>query len=304
MNPSVVPPNASETVVSNATHGPRTVTLDYAAGPLVVDVWEARESAETPPILLIHGWGGSGSYWASTARALSRHSRVIVPDLPGTGRSQPVRRTHNLFDQVAALAYVLDALDVQRVHVIGHSMGGAMALLLADAHPERIDRLILTSVSFFLTDEQKAIYHAIMKVFKIGMNFRFSWMADMPVLSRLMAQRYFYRIPSDTNLLRQGFIDYLELDAATAIACANDAAIPAIPEAGARVEAPTLLVACRQDQVMPVDNVEFTAQTIPNCEVRWLDKCGHMPMIEKPDAYFAIVRAFFNLPDGVNAETV
>jgi pimeloyl-ACP methyl ester carboxylesterase len=221
-----------------------------------------------------------------------------VPDLPGTGRSQPVNRVQNLFDQVDALSYLLDAFQLERLHLVGHSMGGAMSLLLADAHPERIDRLILTSVSFFLTEQQKEIFRAIMKVFRVSMAFRFSWLVDVPLLSRMMAQRYFFRIPNDPSLLRQGFVDFLELDSSTAMACANDAADVAIPEAGARVQTPTLLIACRQDHVMPVENVDFTARTIPNCSVRWIDECGHMPMIEKQQEYLSLVREFFNLPNG------
>jgi len=110
-----------------------------------------------------------------------------------------------------------------------------------------------------------------------------------------MANRYFYRLPKDNKLVEQGFIDYLELDAATAVACAKNATDPAIEAAGANVQAPTLLIACRQDQVMPVANVDYTAKVIPDCQVHWIDKCGHLPMVEKPQEYLAIVRDFLQL---------
>lgn len=276
-------------------HAKRTFTLNHAGGPLVVDVWEPRRPSEQLPILLIHGWGGSGGYWTSTAHALSAGNRVIVPDLPGTGRSQPVMQRRDLFQQVEALGDVLDELEIGPVQVVGHSMGGAMALLLADARPQQVERLVLTSLCFFRTKAQEQIYRGVMKVFSWGMAFRPPWLADLPVVSQFMARRYFHRVPDDPRLLRQGLTDYLELDFGTAMACADDACNPRIPQAGARVQAPVLLVACRQDQVMPVENVEFTVAAIPNCRAEWIDACGHMPMIEKPQEYLAILGNFLHL---------
>ncbi|MCA9973069.1 MAG: alpha/beta hydrolase [Anaerolineales bacterium] len=273
----------------------RTATLKHPHGPLVVDVWEARQPSAAPPILLIHGWGGTGSYWQDTARHLSATVRVIVPDLPGTGRSRPVRKPQNMFDQVRSLRFVLDELHVDCVQVVGHSMGGAMAVLLADAQPERVERLALTSLCFFMSGAQEQMYKVAMGMFKVSLNFRPSWLASLPLVPQLVATRYFHRVPDDAELLRQGLLDYLELDTGTAVACANDAPNPVITAAGSRLRQPTLLVACRQDRVMPIDNVAFTVRTIPNAYVRWIDQCGHLPMVEKPAEYWAILHDFLQL---------
>ncbi len=273
----------------------QTVRLNQKQGPLVVDVWSPRTSAQTTPILLIHGWGGTGSYWQETARALAQTAQVIVPDLPGTGRSQPVQSAQNMFDQVASLNYILDALALDRVQVVGHSMGAAMALLLADRAPSRVERLVLTSMCFFMTEKQAEVYTTIMSFFQLAMRFRFSWMAAIPGLSQLMATRYFYRMPEDQAAVDQGLLDYLQLDFDTAVACANDATDPRIEAAGTRVQVPTLLIACRQDHVMPLENVEYSVSRIPGCRLHWIDKCGHLPMVEKPDEYMAVLRDFLVL---------
>jgi pimeloyl-ACP methyl ester carboxylesterase len=289
--------NAARSAPSAPTtrRGPQTITLDRPYAPLVVEVWEPRTPTAVPPILLIHGWGASGFYWHETAHDLAATARVIVPDLPGTGRSQPVRCTRNMRDQVATLVELLDALGLEQVQVVGHSMGGAMALLLADAQPARVTRLVLTSTCFFLNEQQRQLYAAIMKVAFLTMRFRPAWLADLPGMTQLTATRYFYRIPRDTALLRRGFLDYLQLDYATAVACATDASDSAIPATGPRIRVPTLLIACRQDQVMPVDNVNYTAQMIPGCTVRWIDECGHLPMVEKPAEYNGLLREFLEL---------
>ena len=297
-------------VNSSVQQEQRTLTLARPHGPLVVDIWEPRSfasaaqptqdastpsSKDVPAILLIHGWGNAGGYWRSTAQQLAATARVIVPDLPGTGRSLPVAPPQTMFDQVATLVDLLDILAVERVQVVGHSMGGAMALLLADARPAQIERLVLTSTCFFLNEQQQQLYRVIMQVTYLAMRFRPTWLADIPLAARLMATRYFYRVPTDDELLRQGFLDYLTLDLPTAIACADNACDPAIPAAGSRIQVPTLLVACRQDQVMPVDNINYTLQVIPNSQVQWIDQCGHLPMVEKPTEYIAILREFLRL---------
>ncbi len=273
----------------------RTYTFERDIGPFVVDVWEAHQDSGKSPVLLVHGWGNSGNYWHNMAHQLSQSVQVIVPDLPGTGRSQPVQPPQDMYDQVASLAWLLDELEIEQVQLVGHSMGGAMSLLLSEKHPERIERILLTSLSFFLNKRQQTIYRGVMQVYRFSLGFRPKWLASVPLLPEIMATRYFHRVPNEPELLQVGLRDYLTLDAQTAIACAMNATDDSIPRAGAAVQVPTLLVACREDNVMPLDNVDYTIRTIPGCEVRWIEGCGHLPMVEKPDEYMAILRDFLNV---------
>jgi pimeloyl-ACP methyl ester carboxylesterase len=270
----------------------QTYTFRRDHGPLLVDVWEPSRPSNQPPVLLIHGWGGTGSYWRQTAFELSSTLRVIVPDLPGTGRSMPVDPPQTLFDQIETLGYILDRLEIDRVQVVGHSMGGAMALLLTDARPDQVERLVLTSLTFFMTKQQEQTYRTVMRVFRLTMKLRHNWMVGVPGMAQMLARQYFHRVPDDRKLLRQGLLDFLELDEATANTCADNATTPAIPGAGSRLQAPVMLVACRQDKMMPMENVDYTVSIIPNCEVRWIEECGHLPMVEKPDEYMVILRGF------------
>jgi pimeloyl-ACP methyl ester carboxylesterase len=273
----------------------RTLTFQREQGPFVVDIYDAQQPTGAAPILLIHGWGGTGNYWQGTAHSLSQTAQVIVPDLPGTGRSQPVAPAQDLWAQVDALVELLDWLGLERVQLVGHSMGGAMALLLTDKAPQRVQRIVLISLSFFMSQTQARVYRMVMGVFKLMRPVRKPWLARVPGMSRRMAKRYFHNVPDDQALLDQGLRDFLELDPDTATACADDATTPAIPAAGAKVQVPVLLIACREDGVMPTQNVAYTVDTIPDCRVHWIEDCGHMPMIEKPDEYFAQLRAFLDL---------
>ena len=272
-----------------------TRTIRAESGQFVFDVWHAQTTKKATPIVLVHGWGSTGSYWHDTARLLSQTADVIVPDLPGTGRSQPVSQAQDMFDQVETLLHLLDSLQLKKVQLVGHSMGGAMAVLLAAKQPKRIERLVLVSLTFFMTKAQEDIYNTVMRVYKLATMFRPKWLAYIPGMPEMVAKQYFHRVPNEHDLLRSGFLDYLQLDRDTAIACANNATDTRIKEAGYKVQSPTLLIASRQDQMMPLENVDYTVGIIPNSSVRWIEECGHLPMVEKSDEFHAILRDFLIL---------
>ena len=117
-------------------------------------------------------------------------------------------------------------------------------------------------------------------------------MADIPFLVQQSARRYFVEIPDDPELLRAGFVDHLTMDYATALKSARSAVSDAIPEAARRIQAPTLLIAAREDQSMPPANVEYTATVIAGAQIGWIDRSGHLPMVERPDEYAAALGAF------------
>ncbi|WP_327191515.1 alpha/beta fold hydrolase [Streptomyces xinghaiensis] len=98
-----------------------------------------------PPLVLLHGLGESAADWDPVAAGFARHWHVLAPDLRGHGRSDwPGEYTPEAMrDDVVGF---LDALGLGRVDLIGHSLGGVVAYLLAAAHPERVGRLVLEDV--------------------------------------------------------------------------------------------------------------------------------------------------------------
>ncbi|MEO0562086.1 MAG: alpha/beta fold hydrolase, partial [Chloroflexota bacterium] len=273
----------------------RTYTFERDHGPFVVDVWDARNPTANTPVMLVHGWGGTGTYWRDTAFDLSRTVKVIVPDLPGTGRSLPIHVAHDMYDQVDALEWLLDELDLERVQLVGHSMGGAMSILLTERQPRRVERVHISSMSFFASENQKRIYKAVMAAYRFTMPFRPNWLASVPYTAQIMANGYFYNIPQDEELLQAGLRDYLNLDGPTAMACARNATDDFITEAGARIDVPVMLVAPRFDHANPTENFERTAALIPNCQLVWIEDSGHLPMVEKPSEFMATLTAFLNV---------
>jgi pimeloyl-ACP methyl ester carboxylesterase len=270
----------------------RTITLQLDGGPLVVDVYDPPLPPNSPPVVLIHGWGGSGRYWRTLIDRLCPRYQLIVPDLPGVARSMPVQRPFGLHDLLLAVETLVDHLQVEEVYVVGHSMGSGIGILLAARRPELVRRLVLTSLSLFKNEAERRIFGAAMEVAAVGMRLRGRWMAGVPLLAKLSARRGFYRVPDDAALLRDLFEDYLTMDYGTALACARDAGSRLVVDAAGRVRAPMLLVVAREDRLMPPANVPHTARVLGDCQVHWLSGCGHLPMVERPDVYGEVVETF------------
>lgn len=107
--------------------------------------YETAGSGE--PLVLVHGWGAAGGMYAEQVEEFAQHFTVITYDQRGHGRSSKSPRTGDYtIEQFAGdLALLLDRLGLSRVRLLGHSMGGNVALSFAIAHPERVERLVLAS---------------------------------------------------------------------------------------------------------------------------------------------------------------
>ena len=111
--------------------------------------YHIHEAGSGPPLLLLHGFSGSGADWAPLLTALARDYRLLAPDLLGHGASAaPASPARYGMDRAAAdLVALLDALDIARAHLLGYSMGGRLALYLACRYPQRWGALFLESSS-------------------------------------------------------------------------------------------------------------------------------------------------------------
>jgi pimeloyl-ACP methyl ester carboxylesterase len=119
----------------------RTIDVAVRGGDLRVALWDGRSDA-APTVLLIHGVTASHLSWPFVAERLP-DVRVIAPDLRGRGRSNGLTGPAGLAAHARDMVAVLDALDIEDVVVVGHSMGAFVALVLADMYPERVSRVVL-----------------------------------------------------------------------------------------------------------------------------------------------------------------
>ena len=119
----------------------RTVTIQTAdAGPLGVHLYEAGEG---PPVLLLHGWPQDASCWRYVIPLLADRHRLIAPDLRGFGRSDAPRGGYDGVTFGADALALLDALEIERAHLIGHDWGGFAAFAAGIAAPRRVASMVV-----------------------------------------------------------------------------------------------------------------------------------------------------------------
>jgi pimeloyl-ACP methyl ester carboxylesterase len=143
------------------------------------------ERGRGEPLMLIHGLGSSGADWALQAASLEGNFRLIVPDLPGSGHSDPLPAPARIEDMAAALWALCDRLGIERVNVVGFSLGGAVALEMALQRPDDMRRLgLINSLATYRLDHWSKWLEAALTLVLLPL-------IGMPRAARLGAKRLF-----------------------------------------------------------------------------------------------------------------
>lgn len=251
-------------------------------------------SGVAPPLVLIHGWGGSSRYWRNTLAALGSRRTVYGLDLPGFGDTPPLASRANFEQLAGAVLAFVDALGLERFDLNGHSFSGSVAALVASRHPHRVRRLVLTCFSTFCNEFERRMVDQVHNVIALWMSLRRPWMARYRPFYRTVASRFFHRVPADDAILHESFADFMKMDRRTALESAASSGDPAITSILRNVRAPSLIIGARQDSIMPSAGIPQVARLIPDSRLVWIESCGHLPMIERPDLYHQLVGSFLD----------
>ncbi len=250
------------------------------------------QAGSGPPLVLLHGWGGSSRYWAQTIEALASSHTIYAPDLPGYGKSPPLPDKASSERLAEVVIEFADAMGIETFDLNGHSFSAGVAAYVASWWPERVHHLVLTCFSTFRTERERVFIEQMHKLMGFWMTLRQPWMGQIRTLYRTLSKRFFYRVPNDDVMLRQNFDDFLRMDKRTALESAASAVNVSVNDALQTIVAPTLLIGARNDAIMPSRGTPFAAQLIPNCQLVWIEQCGHLPMLECPDIYNAYLHDF------------
>ena len=258
------------------------------------------ESASPKPVLVfLHGWGGSGRYWQTTAAALSDRFDCLLYDLRGFGRSLEATSTgeYALEAYVDDLAALLDGLGLDGVYLNAHSMGASIAVLFASRFPQRVERLILTCSGIFSYDPVTfSLFH---QAGTYVVKFRFDWFKLVPMVDRMFMARFLHR-PIAAAARWEFLEDFLQADYAAATGTiytsVSEHAATVMPQAFADLRVPTLLVAGEKDIIIPAE----LGQRAAALNQEWIEyyeipRTAHFPMLEDREDYLQKVNAFLAL---------
>jgi pimeloyl-ACP methyl ester carboxylesterase len=237
--------------------------------------------------LCIHGLGGTSNTWTPLLPALSRFTAVRF-DLPGSGRSHRVEGPLSIDRFVQACLSVLSSLNLERVHVLGHSLGTIVATHLAASEPKRVRSLALFGPLLAPPDVARTNIKARADQARgegvAGMQAIADSLVQAATSAETKARRYAVVAYVRESLMRQDCDGY-------ARTC--EALAEAEPADAAAIGCPTMLVTGDEDGVAPPQAVRAMGQKIAGSKVEVLRGCGHWTPLEKADECVDILRRFY-----------
>lgn len=249
------------------------------------------EAGRGEPVLFVNGLGTDLTVWSMQLSDLARDHRVILYDHRGSGLSDRPADGYGMEALADDVDGLLRALDIPRVHLVGHSMGGLVAQLVALRHPDRVRSLVLAATSVRAPRMAHVGLHLwpdlLEKVgveafvdLMIAQNYTHGYVENnyryILMLRQLLIRRM-QEVPLDPRVLRQKIRAILEVDTADELE---------------RIRAPVLVVAGDQDIVFPPQLVELLHRGLPRSEYVVLEQSAHNLMLETPAAFNARLRSF------------
>ena len=254
------------------------------------------EAGRGPAALLLHGLGATKVSFLPTLNALADTHRVIAVDLPGFGDSdKPIRGAYDAPFFASAMTALLDALELERAHVVGNSMGGRVALELGLRSPERVDRLALLAPSLAWRRSRPWAPYLRLVAPQLGL----IQPAPRPVVEAIVRRV----VPgSDTEWTAVGIDEFLRSyltprGRAAFYAAARNIYLeePFGPDGfWTRLKSltrPSLFVWGRRDPIVPIRFEQHVREALPGAQHLELD-CGHVPQLERPRQTHDAIRQF------------
>jgi len=263
---------------------------------LVVDGSRLRYavSGEGPPLVLVHGLGGTVENWRAIAPSLAERHRVLVPDLPGHGRSEALPEARHLDAIVDAVLAIAEAEEIERSVWVGHSLGGTISLRAAVRRPDAVRGVVLAAAAGIgsstrigrvtvtvmgLVEPGKAIapHRSAWASSPLGRRVAFGWwgVGDALALEPAMAEAFFTGPAFHTNT-RQAGRALLRTDPLAELE---------------QITCPVLCLWGASDKWVKLDDgIEYARRL--GAQVRAIAGCGHLLIGERPDACLAAIEEF------------
>jgi pimeloyl-ACP methyl ester carboxylesterase len=264
-----------------------------------------RIAGEGDPIVLVHGMAGSSETWEPVIPRLAETARVIAPDLLGHGSSAKPQGDYSLGALASHLRDLLVAVGIERATIVGHSLGGGIAMQFAYQFPERCERLVLVSSGGLGVD-----VNALLRLLSVpGSEYMLSLLcADPFARGGGAVASWLDRLPQ-TRRLASVVRMYVSLNDADTRAAFLLTLRAVIDPRGQRVSAadrlylaahmPTLIVWGGRDPIIPVSHAHAAHLAMPGSVLEVFERAGHFPHQHDPERFADVVSNFIASTDPV-----
>ncbi|HEU4540361.1 MAG TPA: alpha/beta fold hydrolase [Jiangellaceae bacterium] len=253
-----------------------------------------------PVVLFIHGILGSYRNWSHLIDRMDETQRVIVPDLFGHGASAKPVGDYSLGAHAGTMRDLLDRVGIDRVTVVGHSLGGGIAMEFYYLFPERVDRLVLVSSGGLGREVNPILRSATLPGAEWVLPVIASdWVRGKVEAAGRAASRVGWKPGKDITAIWQGFSSLGDRESRRAFLATTRAVID---PGGQTVSAhdylpdvlpiPTLVVWGSRDRMIPAWHAITAQRSIPGCRVELFEGAGHFPHLDEPDRFADVLREF------------
>jgi pimeloyl-ACP methyl ester carboxylesterase len=280
-----------------------------AALPQQFDEWQIelhgrrviyRVAGSGPPVVLIHGMLNSSSHWRSVAQSLASEYTVIAPDLIGHGDSAAPRGDYSLGAHAASIRDLLAAIGVDRASIVGHSLGGGVAMQFFYQFPQRVERLVLISSgglgrevtaslrSAALPGVSPALALTIRPRLVGGLAYAGTRLRERGIGAGVYLQAVARALrPLQSADARQAFLHTLR-----AVIDARGQRVSATDRLYLLESLPTMIVWGERDNTIPLAHGRAAHEAIPHSTFHTLADAAHFPHLEDPDGLSELLREF------------
>lgn len=258
------------------------------------ETWFYLDRGQGPPLLLLHGLGASSFSWRDNLGPLSRHFRVIAPDIPPHGQSPaPLNGDYRLESLAQGVLDFLERLGIQETAIGGNSLGGGLALVLARERPDLVKALVLLAPAAALTRMPLIFYPLRLPGLwgRMAASLLGPWL--IPGAIHLM----YYRWDRITPEVVAGYAEpYRDINRRLALRrlCQTMEIWPLekVKDLLEKVHQPCLLIWGEKDRILPPSQGEWLKARLPQARLHLLSKVGHAPQAEAPDLVNKIIIDF------------
>jgi pimeloyl-ACP methyl ester carboxylesterase len=276
------------------------VESDLRETPTPSGVLRYYDVGDGPVLLFLHGSGPGVTGWRNfrgILPAFAEHFRCLILEFPGFGVSDDFGG-HPMVTAQQAVAPFLDALGIDRVDIVGNSMGGGVGANFAINHPQRVGKLVTIGgigTNLFSPGPSEGI--RLLQEFTEDptrqrlIDWLYSMVFDPAVVTdQLIEERW--TLATDPDTLASARRMYGKAAFTQMMAFMRTSDTPPLWAQMHRITAPTLLTWGRDDRVSPLDMALIPMRTVPNAELHVFPNCGHWAMIEAKAAFESVVLSF------------
>jgi pimeloyl-ACP methyl ester carboxylesterase len=256
-------------------------------------------AGEGPVLLLVHGIASDSEAWRASLPLLARRARVIAPDLPGHGASGKAPGDYSLGSLASSLRDLLVKLGHERATVMGHSLGGGVAMQFAYMFPERTERLVLVSSGGLGRTVNPLLRAATLPGSELVIAATIGPMTALGRAGVATVRRLGLRVAPDLGEVGRGFATLADREGRAAFL---DTLRSVVNFSGQRVDAsdrlylaagvPTLLLWGERDPIIPTAHGLRARERMPGSRLVTFAESGHFPQIDDPHGFAATVLQF------------